>query len=184
LKNFFNTSSFARSAAVAAFSRLKASWGRRVRCIALVLVAALLVNSLGQDSVAEPKRHAALEGVGLGAKTTLVVAALVTTVALIGTGVYLGIQRAHTVKGCVSDNPDGLLLQTQDGKTYVLLGATTNIKADQRIKVRGTKRKKIDGVTDQPSFVVEKLDKVYGTCPVAPIAPTATVATQMPVEQP
>ena len=184
MKNFLNTGSFARSAAVAAFSRLKASWRRRVQCIALVLVVALLANSVGQDSVAQPKRNAALEGVGLGAKTTLVVAALVTTVALIGTGVYLGIQRAHTVKGCVSDNPDGLLLQTQDGKTYVLLGATTNIKADQRIKVRGTKRKKIDGVTDQPSFVVEKLDKVYGTCPVVPSTPAATATTDIPIEQP
>jgi hypothetical protein len=89
----------------------------------------------------------------------------------IGLGVYFAVQQAHTVKGCVIDNPDGLSLQLENGKTYVLLGATTNIKADERIKVTGTRRKKIAGLTDQPTFVVEKLNKVYGSCSVAPVNP-------------
>jgi hypothetical protein len=104
-------------------------------------------------------------------EVTLATAGLVTGVALIGVGVYIIIQQAHTVNGCVSDDPNGLLLHTKDGKTYVLLGATTNIQANTRIKVRGTKRKKINGVTDQPSFVVEKLNKVYGSCSVSPVTP-------------
>jgi hypothetical protein len=89
----------------------------------------------------------------------------------IGVGVYFAMQFAHTVKGCVSEDPNGLLLHTQNGKTYVLLGATSNIKADTTIKVRGTRRKKIPGLTDQPTFVVEKVNKVYGSCSVIPANP-------------
>jgi hypothetical protein len=171
LKNFFNPGSFARSAAFAAFSRLRASWRSRVRITSLVLIVALLASSLGQDSVAQTRPDATLDSVGVKGKVTLAVVGLVTAVTLIGVGAYVVIQHAHTVNGCVSDDPNGLLLHTKDCKTYVLLGATTNIKADTRIKVRGTKRKKIDGVTDQPSFVVEKLDKVYGSCSVSPVTP-------------
>jgi hypothetical protein len=171
LKNFFNPGSFARSVAFAAFSRLRAFWRSRVRITSQVLIAALLASSLGQNSSAKTPPHAALEGVGVKGEVTLVVTGLVAGVTLIGVGVYVIIQHAHTVNGCVSDDPNGLLLHTKDGKTYVLLGATTNIKADTRIKVRGTKRKKIDGVTDQPSFVVEKLDKVYGSCSVSQVTP-------------
>lgn len=171
MKNFFNPGSLARSIAFAAFSRFRASWRSRVRITPLVLVFALLANSLGEDSRAQQRPDAVLDGAGVNTKVALGVTALVATVSLIGVGVYVIIQHAHTVKGCVSDDPNGLLLHTQDGKTYVLLGATTNIQADTRIKVRGRKRKKIEGVTDEPSFVVEKLDKTYGSCSVSPTAP-------------
>jgi hypothetical protein len=171
LKIFLNPGSFARNAAIAAFSRVRAPWRGRGRLTAVVLIVALFANSLGQAPTPRPRPEAVLDGVGIETKGTLVTAALVTTVALIGVGVYVIVQHAHTVKGCVTDDPNKLMLHTSDGKTYVLLGATTNIVADTRIKVRGSKRKKIDGVTDQPSFVVEKLDKVYGPCSVSPATP-------------
>jgi hypothetical protein len=136
-----------------------------------VLIAALLANSVCLESRAAIHRDSVLNGASFNDKAAAGITVLVGTVAGIGVGVYLIVQHAHTVKGCVSDTPNGLLLQTEDGKTYVLLGATTDIQANQRIKVRGTKRKKINGVTDQPSFVVEKLGKVYGGCAVAPNAP-------------
>jgi hypothetical protein len=47
----------------------------------------------------------------------------------------------------------------------MLIGNTANIKADTMIKVRGTRRKRVPGLTDQPTFVVEKLGKTYGPCP-------------------
>jgi len=171
LTNLFKTSSFARIQEVTGLSRLKALRRRPGRLIALVLVAAILGNSLSCDAVTPPRREAALNGVGFGAKTTLVVVTLATTAAVIGVGVYAIMQHAHTVKGCVSDDPNGLQLHAKDGKTYVLLGATTDIRADQWIKVTGSKRKRVKDITDQPSFVVEKLDKVYGSCPVAPGQP-------------
>jgi len=171
LKNLFKTGAIARVLTLAGLSRPKASRKRPARFIALVLLAALFVNSLGSDVAGQERPRPASSGLGTKASVTLVYVALVGVVSGIGVGVYFAVQQAHTVKGCVIDNPDGLLLQTQDGKTYVLLGATTNIKGDERIKVTGTRRKKIKGLTDQPTFVVEKLNKVYGSCSVAPVTP-------------
>jgi len=171
LTNLFKTSSFAKIREFIGLSRLKALRRRPGRLTALVLTAAILTNSLSCDAVAKPRREATLTGVGVGAKTTLVVVTLATTAALIGVGVYALMQHAHTVKGCASDDPNGLQLHTKDGKTYVLLGATTDIRADQMIKVTGSKRKRVKGVTDQPSFVVEKLDNVYGSCPIVSSQP-------------
>ena len=170
MSNFFNPGPFARSVAIAALSRLGACWRNRLRVITLVLIASLCANSVGQESAIQPKSDS-VSGLGLKSQTTLAIAGMTVTLSLIGVGVYAIIQHAHTVKGCVSDSPDGLLLHTDDGKTFVLLGNTTNIKADTRIKVRGTKKKKIDGIINQPSFVVEKLGKVYGPCSVPPFEP-------------
>jgi len=173
LKNFFNSGSIARLLAFAGKSRQKAFRRGRARFVALVLVVAMFANCLGQDGAAELRRNDQSVQFGGNGKTTLVVVGLIGAVAVIGVGVFAAIQHHHTVKGCVSDNPDGLQLRTEDGKTFVLLGATTKIRGDEKIKVTGTKKKKIDGVTDQPSFVVEKLNKVYGSCTVAPtVAPT------------
>lgn len=174
LKKFTNSGQHLRhlrSIAFDALTRLAASQRRRARIVAALLMCAMLTNTLSLDSSAAPRREAPLDSSSINAKATGAVAGLTGAVAGIGVGVYFAVQHAHTVKGCVSDTPNGLLLQTDDGKIYVLLGATTDIQADQRIKVRGTKRKKIDGVTDQPSFVVEKLGKVYGSCTVTPNAP-------------
>jgi len=174
LKKFTNAGSYLRylrSLAFDALARLAASQRRRARMTTALLIAAMLANSLCVESSSAAPRDVALDRSTVTAEATEAVAGLAGGVAGIGVGVYFAVQHAHTVKGCVSDTPNGLLLQTDDGKIYVLLGATTNIQPDQRIKVRGTKRKKIDGVTDQPSFVVEKLGKVYGSCTVAPNAP-------------
>jgi hypothetical protein len=166
LKIFSNTVSFTRRAAIATFSRLEACWRSRAQITGLVLVAALFANSIGQDSAAQDKPND-VKNLGIKAQTTLAVGAIGGVVAGVGVGVYLIVQHAHTVTGCVSDDPNGLLLHTKDGKVYILLGATTDIKADTRIKVRGTRKKKINGITDQPSFVVEKVGKVYGSCSVS-----------------
>jgi hypothetical protein len=171
LKNLFKTGAIARVLTLAGLSRPKASRKRPARFIALVLLVALFVNSLGGDVAGQESPRISRGGLGTKAAVTLGVAALGGIVSGIGVGVYFAVRQAHTVKGCVIDNPDGLSLQMKDGKTYVLLGATTNIKANERIKVTGTRRKKIAGLTDQPTFVVEKLDKVYGSCSVAPVTP-------------
>jgi hypothetical protein len=172
LNSFFHIDSFARRAAAAMSSRIGACWRSHVRITALVLIAILFANSAGLDSAAQSTpRPRPQDQLGIKAKGALVTTALVATVAGIGVGAYVLIQQAHTVKGCVSEDPDGLLLHTKDGKVYVLLGATTNIKADTTIKVRGTRRKKIDGLTDRPTFVVEKVNKVYGPCSINPVNP-------------
>jgi hypothetical protein len=171
LKNLLKTGSIARVLTLAGLLRPKASRKRAARLTALVLVAALFVNSLGQDVAGQERPRPASSGLGTKAIVTLSIATVVGIASGIGAGVYFAVRRAHTVKGCVIDDPNGLKLQLQDGKTFVLLGATTNIKADERIKVTGTRKKKIAGLTDEPTFVVEKLDKVYGSCSVAPVTP-------------
>lgn len=165
MKIFSNTGSFARRVGKAALSRLGTCWRSRVRTTALVLVIVLFANYVGQDAAARPKPAVLVSN----SKATGVIAGMVGVVALVGVGTYFIIQSAHTVKGCVSDDPDHLLLHTDDGKTFILLGATTHIKADTRINVRGSRKKKIKGITDQPTFIVEKVNKVYGACPVNPV---------------
>ncbi len=167
MKIFSNTVSIARRAAIAALSRLELCWRNRVRITAMVLVCVLLANAVGQGTEVKPRPKVLVSK----SEATGIVAGVVGVVAVVGVGAYLVIQSAHTVKGCVTDDPDHLLLHLGNGKTYVLLGATTNIKADTRIKVRGTRKKRIRGITDQPTFLVEKLNKVYGPCSVSPANP-------------
>ena len=135
--------------------------GRRI--IAAFVVCALL-SFATEAGNAQPRRQAALTGLGPNSKTTLIVAVLVTTVGLIGVGVYLGIRQGHTAKGCVANGPNGLELQMQDNKTYLLLGNAIDIKPGQRVKLTGSKKKKLAGLSEMPSFVVEKLNKDYGAC--------------------
>jgi hypothetical protein len=137
-----------------------------------LLAASLICVSLTPANAAGPPRHhAALDGLGTDAKTTLVVAALIAAAAAIGVGVYLAVRQGHTVKGCVAAGGGGLELQTESGQSFVLLGARAGIKAGDRIKVTGSRKKRVSGVSEKQSFVVEKLDKDYGVCTVAPARP-------------
>jgi len=138
------------------------------RSLAALLICGLLTQA---NAAGPPRRQAALEGVGLGAKTTIVVALVIAAAAAIGVGVYFAVRQGHTVKGCVASSKDGIELQTGSGQSFALLGATTGIKAGDRIKVTGSREKKVNGVTDRQSFVVDKLDKDYGACTIAPVRP-------------
>jgi hypothetical protein len=141
------------------------------RCMASLLICGILIPA---DAQAQARPHAAFDGLGLGSKTTLVVVALTTAVALLGVGVYFAIRQGHTVRGCVTESANGLDLQMKDGSTYLLLGATSGIRAGEWVKVTGAKKKRVNGVTDQQSFVVDKIDKLdkdYGACSVSPARP-------------
>ena len=85
-------------------------------------------------------------------------AAAITIVAIIE------VRHHNSVTGCTVSGPNGLDLKTEDGRDFVLLGATAGIKAGERIKVSGSRKKKVDGVTDRESFVVNKVAKDYGSC--------------------
>ncbi|MGO9340613.1 MAG: hypothetical protein ACLPY1_24330 [Terracidiphilus sp.] len=138
------------------------------RPIAVLLICGFLI---AVDAHAKPTSHAAFDGLGTDSKTTLVVATLVAVVAVIGVAVYFAVHHAHTVKGCVAGDGAGLELQTEDSRSFVLLGATTGIKAGDRVKVTGARKKKVNGVSDRASFVVDKLDKDYGVCTASPAHP-------------
>ncbi|HEY1903019.1 MAG TPA: hypothetical protein VGG56_11330 [Terracidiphilus sp.] len=56
-----------------------------------------------------------------------------------------------------------------DQQTYSHLGETAGIKPGDRIRISGKKEKKNSGVPQQ--FLVEKLNKDYGSCTEAPASP-------------
>jgi hypothetical protein len=129
------------------------------------LICALLIPAIAP---AQARPQATLTGLGPTSKTTLIVATLTGAAALIGVGVYFAIRHGHTVKGCAADGPNGLELHTQDRQSLLLLGATTDIKAGHLIKVTGSRKMKVSGVSDRTSYIVDKLDKDYGACTVEP----------------
>jgi len=92
-------------------------------------------------------------------------AAVITVVAI------LAVRHHNSVVGCTVSSPNGLDLQAEDGRDFALLGATTGIKAGERIKVSGSRKKKVDGLTDRQSFIVSKVAKDYGSCVAAPVTP-------------
>jgi hypothetical protein len=137
------------------------------RMLVIVTICVLLMTAT-ESSRAQATPHAFLDGAGQTTKSSLIIAALVTAVALIGLGVYFASRHGHSVHGCVEHSPDGLELHTDDGRSFLLLGDTTGIQAGDRVKVRGSRHEKLDGVSERPSFVVETLDKDYGSCTVTP----------------
>jgi hypothetical protein len=90
--------------------------------------------------------------------------------AAIGVGVYYAVHHGHSLNGCAVSGPGGLALQNRgDLQTYALVGEVSAIKPGDRIRVAGKKEKKNSGVPQQ--FLVEKLNKDYGSCTAAPASP-------------
>ena len=72
-----------------------------------------------------------------------------------------------TVKGCVASSPSGLeLTDSADKFTYLLTGATSDIKAGDVVKVKGKKKHGKSGSLS--TFAVKELSKDYGVCPANP----------------
>jgi hypothetical protein len=88
---------------------------------------------------------------------------------VIGVGTYYLLRKA-SITGCAVSNQNGLELRNEsDRQTYMLMGDTADIKAGDRIRVKGKKKKK-----DSPAggkFLVEKLAKNYGPCKALPATP-------------
>ncbi len=81
----------------------------------------------------------------------------------------------HQVKGCVSSSPNGLQLQTDDKRNWLLTGNTPEIKAGDLVKLNGTKLKRPKHSTGDPTFEVEKINKDFGPCRTVP-ATTANIS--------
>jgi hypothetical protein len=77
--------------------------------------------------------------------------------------------QADTLHGCVSSAPTSIVLLNQgDRQTYDLIGDTAAIKAGERVKVSGKKKKDTSG---KRYFLVGKLSKNYGACRVSSATP-------------
>jgi len=71
----------------------------------------------------------------------------------------------HTLTGCVSTGPNGLLLRTSDAKIYAIQGLAEGIKPGDKIKFHGSRVKKTKDAGGNRVFVVEQVRKDYGPCP-------------------
>ena len=101
-------------------------------------------------------------------KTQVALSSAGIAAAVVGTtiGITLAVQHSHhTLQGCIYSDADGLKLRTSDAKVYTIKGETADIKVGDKLKLHGSKEKKIKGApaVDQV-FLVEKLNKDYGPC--------------------
>lgn len=89
--------------------------------------------------------------------------------AAIGVGIYFAIRQPPSITGCARSTPNGVaLLNEGDQKTYMLMGDTALLKTDERVKIKGKKKKDASG---KPTFLVDKISKDYGTCKLIPATP-------------
>ncbi len=95
-----------------------------------------------------------------------VVVGIAAVGAAIGVGVYYAVRHNHSLTGCVVSGANGIELSNEgDHKTYGLVGDMAAIKAGDRVRVSGKKQKKGSG--DAWPFLVEKVSKDFGPCPVS-----------------
>ena len=124
------------------------------RWIAMSLVCVLLLFS------SKPAKADTLQ-----TDAVLIVVGIALIASAITVGVVLAIKHKPTLHGCAASGPDGLELRnTGDSLTYQLIGDVAGLKAGDRVRVNG-KKKKVDGGAMQ--FIVEK-SKDYGACQATP----------------
>lgn len=89
-----------------------------------------------------------------------IVGAAVGLGAGVGVAIYL-IHRSHTsLTGCVQQTDNGLSLTAKDGNIYALVNAPNEVKARERLSLRGHKTKSPSG----RAFRVDHVSRDYGAC--------------------
>jgi hypothetical protein len=82
--------------------------------------------------------------------------------AVVGVLVYHEAHKRSSITGCVVSGADGLTLQNEkDKKVYALPPGAVELKAGERVTIRGKKRKDSNG---KLSLQVETLTKDFGSC--------------------
>jgi Na+-transporting NADH:ubiquinone oxidoreductase subunit NqrD len=95
-------------------------------------------------------------------EVVLVVVGIAAVGALIGVGTYYGIKHNRTLTGCAASGPNGMELMAEgDHLNYTLMGDIAQIKAGERVRVSGKKRKHD---SDSHPFLVEKVKRDFGPC--------------------
>jgi len=125
---------------------------RRKRNIAAAVTLALVCSGVTSCSKTQ-----------VGLSVTAIAAVLVGT----AVGVTLAVQHSHhTLQGCIASGLNGLELRMSDGKLYALKGELADVKVGDKLKLHGSRVKKVKGdSTGGQVFVVEKINKDYGPCP-------------------
>jgi hypothetical protein len=123
-------------------------------CVLFSIALALLPFPLSRPATAQSDFN-----VCAGCKAAIYGAA-VGVAAAVGVGVYL-IHRSHTsLTGCVQQTDHGLSLTAKDGNNYELVNAPNEVKAQERLSLRGHKIKAASGRT----FRVDHVSKDHGAC--------------------
>jgi hypothetical protein len=94
----------------------------------------------------------------------------VTAAVVVGVVVLVEVNKSHhTIKGCVTNGPNGIEVQNEsDKKTYSLVGVPASVKVGDIIRVHGSKEKKEKGSTANQDFKVAKMSRDYGPCKLSP----------------
>jgi hypothetical protein len=125
---------------------------------ALLLCAALLLTPKPAKADILSSGQVAAIGVGIAAIG-----------AAIGVGIYFLVRKPPSITGCATQGADGLTLRNEsDTETYTLIGDTISIKAGERVRVSGKKKK---GTSGEHKFLVDKVSHNYGACQVASANP-------------
>jgi hypothetical protein len=126
---------------------------RRKRKIAAVATLAVLSSCLTSCTKTQ-----------IGLSTAAIAAALVATTV----GVTLAVQHSrHTLQGCIVSGANGLELRISDGRLYTVRGDLADVNVGDKLKLHGSRAKKIKGDSNGAQvFVVEKINRDYGPCPV------------------
>jgi len=112
-------------------------------------------------------------------RTQVVLSSAAIAAVVVGTTVgvtYAVKHHRHTLQGCVFSDATGFKLRTSDAKVYTLKGDAASIKVGNSGKFHGSKEKRAKGdSTGDQVFVVQKLSKDFGPCPVnVATSPTPT----------
>jgi hypothetical protein len=87
----------------------------------------------------------------------------------IGVGAYYLLRKA-SITGCAVSDQNGLELRNEsDRQTYMLIGDTADIKAGDRVRLKGKKKRKDSSA--EPKFLVDRVAKNYGSCGAVPATP-------------
>jgi len=75
------------------------------------------------------------------------------------------VSKKKAVTGCVAAGEHGLTVTDEaDNQSYSLSGNTSDVKAGERMKLRGHKISKKDAGTKTTSWEVQKVDRDFGAC--------------------
>ena len=95
-----------------------------------------------------------------GGCAAAIVGAAVGVGAGIGVGIYLIHRSSTSLTGCVQQTDGGLSLTAKDGNVYELVNALSEVKARERLALRGHKFKSHSG----RAFRVDHVSRDYGSC--------------------
>jgi len=106
-------------------------------------------------------RSAAAQSYCSGCKAA-VIGAAVGVGAGVGLAIYF-VHRSHTsLTGCVEQTEHGLKMTAKDGNSYELVNASSEVKAQRRLSLRGHKV----STNSERAFRVDHLSRDYGACGV------------------